>query len=110
MHIVSWKRAQRAGRDQERDSQTRKLLRVILFVEAAATACGRQETNTVILGRHAEAGRRATPKLNIVETVRLRKRGVKNQLLGSQYLAPEIQQLLVNPEAAGMMLSWLGEQ
>ena len=73
MHIVSWKRAQRAGRDQERDSQTRKLLRVILFVEAAATACGRQETNTVALGRHVEAGRRVTPKLNIVYTVRLQK-------------------------------------
>ena len=73
MHIVSWKRVQRAGGDQEHDFQTRKLLRVILFVEAAAAACGRQETNTVILGRHAEAGRRATPKLNIMDAVRLQK-------------------------------------
>jgi len=73
MHIVSWKRVQRAEGDQEHDSQTRKLRRVMLFVEAAAAACGRQETNTVILGRHVEAGRRATPKLNIVETVRLQK-------------------------------------
>jgi len=73
MHIVSWKRVQRAGGDQEHDSQTRKLRRVSLFVEAAATACGRQGTNTVILGRHVEAGRRTTPKLNIVETVRLQK-------------------------------------
>jgi len=73
MHIVSWKRVQRAGGDQEHDSQTRKLRRVILFVEAAAAACGRQETNTVILGRHVEAVRKATPKLNIMDAVRLQK-------------------------------------
>jgi hypothetical protein len=45
MHIVSCKR-----------------LRIFLSVEEVAAAFGRQEANTLTLGRHAEAGR-SNPKL-----------------------------------------------
>jgi hypothetical protein len=40
-----------------------KLLRIFVSVEEVAAAFGRQETNTLTLGRHAEEGRRSTPKL-----------------------------------------------